>query len=62
MAGGYPFAITVTDSYVHAANPHHSFHLPSRTPAPPESGTVTITATSGGIVNTITIAVSVPSP
>ncbi len=61
VAGSSAFSVTVTDSYV----PQQTVTAPATfqiSPPPPESGTVTITAASGGIVNTTTITVSVPAP
>ncbi len=57
--GAYPYTVQIVDSSVPPMSIQVSQTL-TVGPRAPESGTVTITATSGGIVNTTTINVTVP--
>ncbi len=59
-SGSNTFTLSVQDSQSPAQTASTSVFF-EVSPPPAESGTVTITATSGGIVNTVTIAVSVPA-
>jgi hypothetical protein len=59
IMGTYSYTVQATDS----SSPPQSVQGPGSIivgPAPPETALVTITATSGGIVNTTTISVTVP--
>jgi len=60
-AGSSTFSVTVSDG---ESPPQTATDTTTLLVAPPpaESGTVTVTATSGGIVNTVTISVTVPAP
>jgi len=59
-AGTYAFTLKVIDSSTPSASATQSVTGFVITPRASETGTVTITATSGGIVSTTTIAVTVP--
>jgi hypothetical protein len=59
--GTYSFSVRVTDSESPAQTATGTFTF-TIFPPPPENGIVTVTATSGNVVNTIEIAVTVPSP
>jgi subtilase family serine protease len=56
VAGGNTFTINVASSNSQNANEMIGLNV---APPSPQSGTVTVTATSGGIVNTVTIPVTV---
>jgi len=60
MYGSNAFTFTVQDSQSppQTASGSATFQI---SPPPAESGVVTVTATSGGIVNTVTISVAVPA-